>query len=154
LPIGLYTLMADLPGFATLKIENIRVGLNQHFDVGKLVLKVGSPSTELDVTAELNHIDTATVAVRSTMTEKQIRDLPAMAGILGRSIQPLLLAITPGASDYDNESSGASGKMSINGSPIGGLGFSLNGIDNTGFSIYGGGPISGGPNADAVGEFS
>jgi hypothetical protein len=156
LPTGSYTLMAELPKFRTVRIEDIRLALNQHLDLGLLVLKVGSSEAEVDVTAEANHIDTSSAAIRSVFTEKQMQDLPVPAAVFGpRSIQAALLELVPGASDYSTQSNGTgSGKMSVNGSPAGGIGFSLNGIDNTYFSFYNANPMSGGPNQDAVSEFS
>src|SRR5262249_4705046 len=50
LPTGLYTLKAELPKFETLRIQNIRLALNQHLDLQAVTLKVGSPTAELDVT--------------------------------------------------------------------------------------------------------
>jgi hypothetical protein len=156
LPTGSYTLTAELPQFETLKIGNIRLTLNQHLDLGALTLKVGSSSSHVEVVAETNPIDTSSAALRSVFTEKQMQDLPVLAtGI--RSIQNSLLELTPGASNSNTQSDGTGQtfrKMSINGSPIGGVGFSLNGIDNTNLSWYFGGPLSGGPNQDAVSEFS
>jgi hypothetical protein len=156
LPTGSYTLTAEFPKFDALRIQNIRLALNHHLDLETLRLRVGSPSAEVNVTAEANHIDTSSAAIRSVMTEKQIRDLPLLTPVFNaRSIQSALLELTPGTSDYNTQSDfSGSGKISINGSPIGGVGFSLNGIDNTYFSFYTSGPMSGGPNQDAVGEFS
>jgi Carboxypeptidase regulatory-like domain len=156
LPIGSYTLTAELPKFVILKVTSIQVTLNQHLDLGKLTLKVEGFNAQVNVTAEANQIETSTAAIRTIMTEKQIKDLPVMTGAFGRSIQFTLLQLAPGSSDV-NEMSGSDdrqGKWSINGSPVAGVGFSFNGIDNTGFGVYGGGPLSGGPNQDAVSEFS
>ena len=159
LPIGSYVLTADSAGFQTLKVAPIRLALNQHLDL-PLTLKVGNQATAVTVSTEVNGIETSSAALRTVVTEKQMQDLPVIAGDYGRSIQGILLQLVPGASDYDTSYADFSGgttnppKISFNGSPVGGAGFTLNGIDNTAYSIAGGGPISGGPNQDAVAEFS
>ena len=104
LPVGAYKLTAEFPKFETLRIANIPLVLNQRLDLGTLTLKVGSSSAKVDVTAEVNPIDTSSAGLRSVITEKQMRDLPLLVPAFGpRSIQLALLEITPGASDYNTQ---------------------------------------------------
>jgi Carboxypeptidase regulatory-like domain len=156
--IGSYMLTADLPGFQKLRIGGLRVASNQRLDL-PITLQVGGLTTELTVTGEPNRIETSTAAMTEIFSEAQIKDIPLILGPGVRAAQSILLGLTPGSSFYDPLGTGGvfaapTISMSVNGSPVGGVAFSLNGIDNTAFGAGTVGALTDGPNPDAVGEFS
>ena len=111
------------------------------------------------MTSEPNRIETSSAALTEIFTEAQIKDMPLILGTGVRAAQSLLLGLTPGASFYDPLGAGGTFanptvSMSVNGSQVGGVAFSLNGVDNTAFGAASVGALTDGPNPDAVGEFS
>lgn len=153
-PMGSYTLRADLPGFSRLRIEGIRLSLNQRVEL-PLVLKVGAVETEITVVTEANRIETTNPTLKDLVTEKELKDMPILIGIQDRGVLDTLTLLTPGASSFlpDGRAGTWGQGISINGSPVAGVGFYLDGIDNT---VYGlpGFAVTVGPNPDALGEFS
>ncbi len=155
LPAGSYTLTADSPGFSRLKMEGIRVELNQRLDLS-LVLKVGGPETQITVAAEPNRIETRGPAVTHVIAGVEVRDLPILIGPTGRNPLDTLLLLVPGASSFGPRGPVASGHtaVSILGSPVQGIGYYTDGVDNYSFNSSNGGAVAAGPHPDALGEFS
>jgi len=89
-PIGRYTLTAELVGFSTTKQESfeIRVGDRLRMD---LTLQVGVLSETVTVTAESLLLETSTASRGQVISKEQVADLP----LLGRN--PFMLAqLAPG----------------------------------------------------------
>lgn len=151
---GSYSLAAEKNGFSRLRMEGIRLTANQGLEVS-LVLKVGTLATQITVTAEANRIDTASATVRHALADKELKDLPILIDS-GRSVLYLLPLLVPGANSVDSldfrDTSGR--RVSINGSPVASIGFTFDGTDNYWSYSWGGGSATGGPNPDALGEFS
>jgi hypothetical protein len=146
LPSGIYTLVASAPGFSSFTLRGFQVQLN-NTATAKLVLPVGQASTSVQVSADAAAvIDTTTVQLQSTFTEKELQDLPITT--VGNGVLNLTL-LTPGVS-----SSGAVGAGT--GPSVGGQrpradNYTIEGIDNNDKSTTG--PLLYVPN-DAVGEFT
>lgn len=158
-PAGAYTLHATLAGFAPVKMRGIRIVAQQPREL-PLRLNVGGPRDEVIVSTEANRIETSSAAIRYVVTQKEIEDLPLVISPAGRSVLYQLTMMVPGASNADPLKVRPAGTISINGSPLGGIGYRFDGIENsllgnTGvFGNFGSGPLSPGPNPDALGEFS
>ena len=146
LPAGSYTVVGSAPGFAAFSLRGFEVQLN-NTATAKLVLPVGKASTSVQVSAEAAAvIDTTTVQLQSTFSEKELEDLPIST--VGNGVLNLSL-LTPGVS-----SSGAVGAGT--GPSVGGQrpradDYTIEGIDNNDKSVTG--PLVYVPN-DAVGEFT
>jgi len=155
LPAGSYALTAELAGFARLKIEGIQVVSNQSLSL-PLILKVGGPDTALTVTAEPNPIEITNPTVRHVITEKELKDMPILTGTQGRAVLAALALLTPGASAFtpDGKARDITAAHSVNGSPVAGIGFYLDGIDNNFMNSFCGGVTTRGPNPDALSEYS
>jgi hypothetical protein len=154
-PPGTYSLTAELPGFAASKLTGIHLTVGQELQL-RPELKPGAPATEITVDADPNHIETKTAALRHTTTEAEIEGLPVLLSPHGRQSVNDLILLVPGASDSDpNGIPNLRGwNTTINGSPIGSIGFSLDGADHTALSSDTGGALSPAPNPDALGEFT
>ena len=146
LPAGMYTLQASAQGFSPFTLKGFQVQLN-NTATAKMVLSVGEAATSVQVSAEAEAvIDTTTVQLQSTFTEKELQDLPIAttgAGVLN------LALLTPGVT-----SSGAVGAgqgPSVGGQRPRADDYTIEGIDNNSKSTTG--PLLYVPN-DAVGEFT
>ena len=73
LPPGVYTLRAELPGFAPLELREIHLTPNQTLDL-PLVLEGGGPSDVLIVSAEPNAIDTTSSSIRYWLAGRKSRN--------------------------------------------------------------------------------
>lgn len=146
LPAGTYTLRASATGFAPFILNGFQVQLN-NTATAKFVLGVGKASTSIEVSAQAAAvIDTTTVQLQTTFSEKELEDLPIAS--VGNGVLNLAL-LTPGVT-----SSGAVGAGT--GPAVGGQrpradDYTIEGIDNNDKSVTG--PLVYVPN-DAVGEFT
>lgn len=98
LPAGTYTLTVEHPGFSKSEQTNIavQVAVTTRVDV---VLKVGSTSDTVEVTAEAGLLKSESAEQSTTITGNQIAELPINFGIGAGAIRnPLSFAqMTPGA---------------------------------------------------------
>jgi outer membrane receptor protein involved in Fe transport len=128
-PLGTYTVKAELAGFGTVVREGIRVGLNETRVVD---IKLNpSLSAEVTVTGDVPPINVTSATIRGSMTAEQIMDKPSLnAGSF------LSLAETfPGF--QDNPTSGQNNPTASSGSSINfnntgtrGATFQINGVNN------------------------
>jgi outer membrane receptor protein involved in Fe transport len=90
LPAGTYSIAVSASGFAARNFETIEVTLNRtiRFDVE---LEVGAVQEQVDVSAAVQLIDTASAASGATVTPQQIKELP----VNGRNYLDLL-QLVPG----------------------------------------------------------
>jgi hypothetical protein len=99
LPVGSYTLTIEQPGFGKYEQKNIQVdvAVTTRVDV---VLKVGSATDSVTITAESSSLKTESAEQSMTVTGNQISELPINFGIGAGAIRnPLSFAqMTPGAS--------------------------------------------------------
>src|SRR3954451_20610745 len=95
LPIGRYELSVSLQGFKTGMLDSIELLTGQVQDL-KVQLEVGDLQSIVDVPGGLPLIQTASSTVQTSMTERQVQELP----LNGRN--PLqLVALTAGATITD-----------------------------------------------------
>ncbi len=120
------------------------------------MLQIGAPETVVLVSGSSGAIDTNTAAIHGSIPEVAIREMPVLTGPQSRSVLAQLQLLLPGASSVQFNGLGDSYGMSlsINGSTLGGVGFSFDGVDNSYLLGTVGGSITIGPNPDALQEVS
>jgi hypothetical protein len=137
-------------------LEGVRLAVHQALEL-PLILKAGGPDSQITVTANANRIEVNNSALKYRLTEKQIADLPIL---IGMNLFERIAFLVPGASNGNRFNLPLLSGLSINGSPAGGVAFSIDGIDNSSMgnfarlAVFAGGALSRGPNADAVQEFT
>ena len=94
LRLGAYRLEVEMAGFQTLMREGISLDLNQRAKID-LVLKVGSVTEKVEVTARAPLLDTATAATGQMVTMEQLNALP-VAYRVPWSLVPISAGVTPG----------------------------------------------------------
>jgi hypothetical protein len=99
LPVGTYSLFVSYPGFSKYEQTGIevQVAVTARVDV---VLKVGSAAESIEVSGGATLLKTESAELSTTVTGKQINELPINFGIGAGAIRnPLSFAqLTPGAS--------------------------------------------------------
>src|SRR5690242_15554465 len=158
-PVGSYTITAELPGFSGAKRAGITLTVGHSIQVD-LALSLGSVTQQVDVQAAPTVVNTSTQQTSGLVDERQIKQLP----LNGRSYDQLI-TLNPGVVNYTGQRSGAVGTsnssvgnmFSISGRrPQDNL-FLLNGIEYTGASLINvtpGGTSGQLLGVDAVREFS
>jgi hypothetical protein len=153
-PAGVYTLTAELPGFASLSLTHIHLAVEQELEL-QLQLKPGAPETSITVTSDSNRIDTKTTTMRHTIAGKEIQEMPVLVSPHGRQSLNHLILLVPGASDSSPNHTNLRGRnTTVNGSPLGSIAYRLDGADHTSLPSRTGGALSPGPNPDALREFT
>jgi len=125
---GQYSVLGEATGFAKEEVTGITLVVDQQARVN-IVLKPGSESATVTVTADAVQLDTDTAAVSQLVSSQQITDLP----LNGRNFIDLLF-IGAGAVQTGGEQSGHPGAgdaISINGSRPESNSYLLDGILNT-----------------------
>ncbi|MGH9357201.1 MAG: carboxypeptidase regulatory-like domain-containing protein, partial [Terriglobia bacterium] len=151
LPIGTYTVTAQVPGFRRLVTAGVvlQVGATRRVDMR---LQVGQVTQAVQVTANVAHVQTETAAVSGVITGKQIANLE----LNGRDFVNLMLLV-PGASpdnslDLTNTvHGGADITVSVNGGRSGMNNFMINGMPSMDETGYGGLNVT--PSLDSIQEF-
>jgi hypothetical protein len=80
LPVGSYTIQAELSGFASVKIENYKVSIGQS-TILDIKMKIAAVATELTVTAAAPLIDATKSDLSGSIDELQVKELP----VIGRN---------------------------------------------------------------------
>jgi hypothetical protein len=148
LPIGRYELSVSLQGFQKAVLGNIELLTGQVQDL-KVPLQVGDLQTVVDVRGGLPLIQTASSSVQTSMTERQVQELP----LNGRN--PLqLVALTAGATITDAGT--VAGQQDNRGISVNGLRTTQNNfrLDGSNYNnrFFGSAPIL--PNPDTLQEFT
>ena len=134
---GNYEIRAELEGFQPVKITGIKLEIGDKA-VHNLTMTVSQLTTEVEVKAEVEQVETTTSALDTVIDEKRIVDLP----LNGRN--PLsLVYLAPGVSS-------STAGPSANGSRGRGTNYQLDGIDNNDTAVYGNVVET---NVDATAEF-
>jgi hypothetical protein len=145
---GLYTVQVEGAGFRTAISRDIQVNVDQAARVD-VTLQVGSVTEQVEVTAAAPLLQSDRADVATTLTAKQLEDLPN----INRNFQSYELLL-PGTSQLgwnhaSSENPQGSIQIQVNGQHFSGTGFQLDGTDNQD-------PILGiiviNPNLDAVTE--
>ncbi|HZS54930.1 MAG TPA: carboxypeptidase-like regulatory domain-containing protein, partial [Bryobacteraceae bacterium] len=145
--VGIYTIEASAAGFKSKIIQNAKVDVGTPLTVN-IQLEIGAASERVEVQAEATQVETATATVGTTVTGRQITELP----FTSRDALDLAL-LTPG-----NSANGAPRQSSFNGLPHDALNITMDGVDtqdNLLKSSNGGGMYTYiRPRVDAIDEFN
>lgn len=145
LPVGKYSLTANLDGFNPSSVENVAIELNKISTVN-IVLQVRGMNTSVDVTEAPSLLDTTTAQVQETFSFEAIRAVPMSSSGFGVLNLSLLASGVAG-----NGGSGVGIGPSIGGQRPRHNNFTLEGVDNNDKASTG--PKVLVPN-DAVAEFA
>ena len=150
LPVGWYKLSADSQGFAASEVPKLKLDVNQTARID-FVLKPGTVTESIDVTASAALLDSETSTVGQVIDNKRIVEMP----LNGRNYLELarLAAGTTAARGSRPESEGVFSAGGQHGYQVQ---VNIDGVDNS--LTYSGGPIgfeaqAVKPSVDAVGEF-
>jgi hypothetical protein len=150
LPVGRYTVVAELSGFQTAKNTDVVVRVNEdvRLDVG---LKVGAVSETVEVSGMASTVDTSTGTLKTVVDQERIENLP-LNGRNATQLMTLVAGILPDRSDL---TSGATypGTQPVSSSGARGntTNYVLDGGSNNDHYSNGPNPM---PNPDALQEFS
>ncbi|MGH9338984.1 MAG: TonB-dependent receptor domain-containing protein [Acidobacteriota bacterium] len=129
LPVGVYSVSAEQPGFRVAKQSDVQLRVNQFLRVD-LVLEVGEVTEVVEVQAAATALDTETSTVGQVITQQQITDLP----LNGRNFLQLLF-LGNGTVETNGEQGGmrqgAGNAISINGARPTSNNYLLDGTSNT-----------------------
>jgi len=144
LPIGDYSVRGGAAGFRNFQSSAIHLDLNQVYALN-VQLEIGSVSQELVVEANPVQVDTTDMQLGTTITGKQIVDLP----LNGRNWTQLQ-QLEPGVVGTSDRFGGPNGGYSGNGNETQQNSFLINGTDSNDTSINTALVV---PSPDAIGEF-
>ena len=154
-PIGRYTLTAELTGFSTAKQQSFEIRIGDRLRID-LTMQVGVISETVTVTGESLLLETSTASRGQVISKEQVADLP----LLGRN--PFMLAqLAPGV-QYTPALASRSNRPFDNGgmdnlSIAGGVAFTnellLDGVPNSGSERGTVGSLAFVPSPDATAEF-
>lgn len=80
MPVGIYTVQAELPGFGTVKVENYRLSIGQS-TILDIKMQVANVATEITVTGAAPLIDTTRSDLAGSIDALQVKELP----VIGRN---------------------------------------------------------------------
>ncbi len=124
LPVGIYTVKAELAGFKTFLQEQIQVQVDENRRVN-VVLEVGERTERVTVAATAAQVDTRTGTLREVVDSLRIVELP----LNGRNPLQLQLLV-PGAGGRAGQGQAQNDSISINGSRTNSNNYALDGADN------------------------
>ena len=142
---GTYNVTTSAPGFAPSELKGVAVQLNQT-TTANLLVKVGTVSTAIEVTAAAALIDTTTSQIQNTFSSKQVTDFPNTTigqGVLNLSLLSAGVASSGGVGVGTGPSIGGQRPRNNN--------FNIEGVDNNNKSVTG--PIVYVP-SESVAEFT
>ncbi|MGI4830976.1 MAG: carboxypeptidase regulatory-like domain-containing protein [Janthinobacterium lividum] len=119
LPLGTYTVLVAMPGFATAKYEGIVVSAGTTYTL-PVKLAISSSNETVEVAAAGVSLDTTTVAQTTNLSSEVVNDTP----INGRDFTQLI-SVAPGFGGYS-----ANGFGSVNGSRANQVNWQIDGVDN------------------------
>ncbi len=148
LPVGVYSVTAEIEGFRVAKRSDIRLNVDQIVRID-LQLEVGAVTETVEVQAAAAFIDTETAAVGQIVSQRQVTELP----LNGRNFLQLLF-LGNGAVETSGEQGSmrqdAGNAISINGSRPTSNNYLLDGTSNTDTAL---GTPSAILSVDAIQEF-
>jgi hypothetical protein len=150
LPVGRYTVVAELAGFQTSKHTNVVVRVNEEvrLDIG---LTVGAVSEMVTVTGSASTVDTSSGTLKTIVDQERIENLP----LNGRNPTQLMTLVAGVIPDRSDLTSGATypGTQPVSSSGARGntTNYVLDGGSNNDHYSNGPNPM---PNPDALQEFS
>jgi len=150
LPVGRYTVVAELSGFQTSKNTDVVVRVNEdvRLDIG---LKVGAVSEMVTVSGMASTVDTVSGTLRTVVDQQRIENLP----LNGRNATQLMTLVAGVLPDRSDLTSGATypgtSPVSSSGARGNTTNYVLDGGSNNDHYSNGPNPM---PNPDALQEFS
>ena len=157
LPAGTYTVTAEMPGFATVRVVDVVLQVNINAYV-PLVLNPAPVAETVSVAAESNQIDATNATVKYSVTNEQVRGLPVMVSTTGRNPLTILPFLVPGVSPANNYATAnfttntRGGDMSVNGARTTSTSYNFEGGDNNNYEENTAASTL--PNPDALQEFT
>jgi len=145
LPIGGYTVSAELAGFKKFVLSDITLHVNENRRV-QVTLQVGNVSESVTVQAEVAQVETRSGTIKEVVDAKRITELP----LNGRNVLDLQ-TLVPGAGAVAARDQAQNDLVAINGMRITQNNYTLDGGDNYDPQF---GSASVFPNPDALEEFS
>ena len=124
LPAGTYTITVSGSGFANSTIQNVELTVNRTITID-VQLQVGNVTGQINVTAEAVLIDPTTPATGTTVTPRQIQDMP----VNGRNYLDLM-QLVPGAVINRQANSGSDNSTPVLGERSGNNNFMIDGQPN------------------------
>jgi hypothetical protein len=80
LPVGIYNVKFEAPGFSTLTMQNVRVDSNKTLDLGAQKLNTGTATTTVEVNAAAALLETTQAQISTTFDTQQVANLPTFGG--------------------------------------------------------------------------
>jgi hypothetical protein len=80
LPIGIYNVKFEAPGFSTLTLQNVHVDSNKTTDLGPQKLTTGTATTTVEVNANQALLETTQSQLSTTFDTQQVANLPTFGG--------------------------------------------------------------------------
>lgn len=151
LPVGVYDLLAEAPGFRRYEAKAIRLQLNEVARVD-VALTVGTATETVTVNAEAVTVDTTTATLKAVVDQKRIEELP----LNGRNPTQLMRLVVGTVTDLRADvTSGTTypgvTAVSVNGTRANSTNYVLDGAQNNDHYSNAPNPM---PNPDALQEFS
>jgi hypothetical protein len=144
LPPGVYTITAEIAGFRTARVENLRLDVSDTL-VRNFTLELGSIQQDVTVSADAAPVINQTMSVESVVTRDQLEVLP----LNGRDFNQLAL-LAAGAVDNNVQSGKDAGPFAINGNRAYSNEFVIDGVSsNNRFNANAAIPLS----VDAISQF-
>jgi hypothetical protein len=163
LPPGAYTLTAEMPGFASVTVDDVVVQVSINSTL-QIVLVPSALAESIDVAAEgqvagsRNQIDITNATAKYSVTNEQVISLPVLTTTLGRNTLGVLPFLVPGVSpatpfgSAQSEANRRGNQMSINGSRPSSISFNFEGGDDNDHELnQAAAPL---PNPDVLQEFT
>lgn len=151
LPVGVYDLTGELPGFQKFDVKNVRVQVDEVVRVD-MRLTVGSTTETVTVAGAAAVVDTTSATLKAVVDQQRIEELP----LNGRNATQLMRLITGVTNDPNaNVTSGTTypgtNPVSVNGNRSNTTNYILDGAQNNDLYSNAPSPL---PNPDALQEFS
>ena len=151
IPVGVYDLTAEAPGFRKYEAKGIRLQLNETARVD-IPMKVGATAESVVVSATAVTVDTTTAVLKAVVDQKRIEELP----LNGRNATQLMrLVVGVIADPRADVTSGTTypgiTPVSVNGTRANSTNYVLDGAQNNDHYSNAPNPM---PNPDALQEFS
>jgi len=124
LPVGVYTVKAELSGFKTFRLERVQTQVDENRRVN-VVMELGQLTESVTVAGDTAQVDTRSGTLREVVDSQRIVELP----LNGRNPLQLQLLVA-GAGGRAGQGQAQNESVSINGSRTNSNNYSLDGADN------------------------
>ena len=133
LPVGIYNVKFEAPGFSTRALENVHVDSNHTLDLGVQKLTTGTSTTTVEVNANEALLETTQAQISTTFDTQQVANLP-----VGGGFDELTLLVPGVVATHANNFSNTNGTgFSSNGQRGRSNNFEIDGQSNNDNSVAG-----------------